>query len=694
MANAYPVNTPYPIFTDSNGSPLNDGYIYIGSQNLNPETDPIAVYWDAAMTIPAAQPIRTIGGYPSRNGTPSRLYVNQAFSITVRDVKKVVVYNSPNVTDAFAALPYPNAQTRTITSKFLEHVSVFDFMTQAQIDDVLANTALVDVTSAINNAIQAAKTYKVKEVFFPRGTYRTSATINIKGNFDNGIVLNGDKAKITCTANTEVMYVDARLPEPSPEYRIQAIIQGFVISGTGLANPASVALYLGNCANVAVRDCTLRNAYRALAGFGCLISDFRDLIIRESYYGVQFENTAYFAPNDIHFHNCQILDNIIAVRAINFDYGAWTFVGCEIEGNNLSGTTTDTVRVCEFFGAGEVTFIGCHFEINYGQYNIFYNGTRHLNMIGCKVIPGDSCGYCIYMDSGELFVTGCHVAHNVAQQQIYLNDNVKSALVVGNTSGYVSGTATGLSKLIRIWQGHIDVQGASSGVAGITSKSTYGIGLDIIGMMRFVDASYNRLGYFQPSGITIDASQAFSIATGYGSVQFMRTGKVVEPGQDNLYNLGSAPLRWANIYAGNGSIITTSDERAKEQIESIPQEWLDVWSQVQWVRFKFKDSVVEKGDGARWHTGVIAQRVKEAFESRGINPFTIGILCHDTWEDIWVDTNKTDEKGIPLIDEKGDPIMEKILVRVAGDQYSIRYEEALALEAAYLRSKINQPMPK
>lgn len=96
------LSSPFPVFTDKNGNPLEDGYMYIGTQNLNPETNPIAVYFDSAMTIPAAQPIRTIGGYPSRNGSAAQLYVSSSCSITVRDKKRGFIFNDPVFTGSAA----------------------------------------------------------------------------------------------------------------------------------------------------------------------------------------------------------------------------------------------------------------------------------------------------------------------------------------------------------------------------------------------------------------------------------------------------------------------------------------------------------------------------------------------------------------------------------------------------------------
>jgi hypothetical protein len=90
------VQPPYPAFAGTDGQPLENGYIWIGTVNLSPQVNPIAVYWDAAQTISAPLPIRTLNGYPSRNGTPARFYVASDYSIQVLDSKGSVVYTSLN----------------------------------------------------------------------------------------------------------------------------------------------------------------------------------------------------------------------------------------------------------------------------------------------------------------------------------------------------------------------------------------------------------------------------------------------------------------------------------------------------------------------------------------------------------------------------------------------------------------------
>ena len=93
---ALSIQPPYPAFAGADGLPLENGYIWIGTVNLNPQVNQIAVYWDSALTIAAAQPIRTLNGYPVYQGTPSRFYAGSDYSIQVLDSKGTVVYTSLN----------------------------------------------------------------------------------------------------------------------------------------------------------------------------------------------------------------------------------------------------------------------------------------------------------------------------------------------------------------------------------------------------------------------------------------------------------------------------------------------------------------------------------------------------------------------------------------------------------------------
>jgi hypothetical protein len=85
---------PFAPYTDLDGKPLDTGYLYFGTAGQNPETSPITVYWDLAGTIPAAQPIRTLAGFPVNNGRIAHLYRAADYSITVKDRFGRLVYSS------------------------------------------------------------------------------------------------------------------------------------------------------------------------------------------------------------------------------------------------------------------------------------------------------------------------------------------------------------------------------------------------------------------------------------------------------------------------------------------------------------------------------------------------------------------------------------------------------------------------
>lgn len=95
---------PFPFYVDLNGNSLDAGQIFFGVANQNPETSPIQVYWDLAGTQPAAQPIRTVSGYPVRSGTPALVYAATDYSLTVRDQRGRLIFYVPTSADVNSIL--------------------------------------------------------------------------------------------------------------------------------------------------------------------------------------------------------------------------------------------------------------------------------------------------------------------------------------------------------------------------------------------------------------------------------------------------------------------------------------------------------------------------------------------------------------------------------------------------------------
>lgn len=155
---------------------------------------------------------------------------------------------------------------------------------------------------------------------------------------------------------------------------------------------------------------------------------------------------------------------------------------------------------------------------------------------------------------------------------------------------------------------------------------------------------------------------------------------------DNVDNLGGGGNRWATIYAGTGTI-NTSDEREKDEILPIDAAALRAVRKVEFRQFKFKDAIEKKGDDARLHFGVIAQQVKAAFESEGLDAFAYGLLCYDEWTEEWLD-HPAEYRDSPVLDADGRPVRVLIKaawrekVREAGSRYGVRYDELFALKLA------------
>lgn len=163
------VETPFQNFTGLDGKPLTNGKVYIGQVGTDPTVfaNQIPVFWDEALTIPAAQPLTTSAGYIVRTGTPTRVWVATDYSISVKNSSNLLVYyvaqfGAKNFVDAddlaagngaslVGITPAGSASgaTSTTVDNYVTDTlprSIFDFMSEAQIDGVLSGTGALDVT--------------------------------------------------------------------------------------------------------------------------------------------------------------------------------------------------------------------------------------------------------------------------------------------------------------------------------------------------------------------------------------------------------------------------------------------------------------------------------------------------------------------------------------------------------------------
>lgn len=200
------IASPFQQFFDRDGSPLDNGFVYIGTANLNPETNPLTVYFDDALTIPAAQPLRTSSGYIVRNGSPARLYTSQEdFSLTVREKNGVLVYTVADATSmanlqtqlasgSGASLVGYNqggvdAIDRTVQDRLRDFVTVNDF---GAVGDGVA-----DDTAAIQAALDVGG-----HVVMPKGTYLITDVLTV-----GTTTLDGMGSTINATGTNQIFTV-------------------------------------------------------------------------------------------------------------------------------------------------------------------------------------------------------------------------------------------------------------------------------------------------------------------------------------------------------------------------------------------------------------------------------------------------------------------------------------------------------
>lgn len=184
-------------FETSAGTPLVGGRLYTYAAGT---TTPKATYADAAETTPNTNPVIL-----DARGEAT-VFWSGAYKVQLRDALDAVIWTVDALVGSdvqFAQLASSagaslvgylpagaGAVATTVQSKLRESVSVFDFMTAAQIADVKAGTLLLDVTSAIEAADAAACSGVVGldgvtvvanfSLYFPAGKYRVTG-LNFRG---------------------------------------------------------------------------------------------------------------------------------------------------------------------------------------------------------------------------------------------------------------------------------------------------------------------------------------------------------------------------------------------------------------------------------------------------------------------------------------------------------------------------------
>lgn len=179
----------------------------------------------------------------------------------------------------------------------------------------------------------------------------------------------------------------------------------------------------------------------------------------------------------------------------------------------------------------------------------------------------------------------------------------------GSTT-YIDGTRimSGTVSASTIQGGTIELLDSSERTAGeisLSGSSSSSYAVDIYSRRALRLSAGSGDVYIEDGGgnhVWLDASQG---VTYFG-------GDIVPNGNDR-YMCGTSPNRWSDIWCTNGAL-NGSDENIKNSIEELPEKYLVFIDNVIPRRFKFND-----GTSNRYHTGFIAQNVKEAMDTAGIS---------------------------------------------------------------------------
>ncbi|WP_230845862.1 glycosyl hydrolase family 28-related protein [Yersinia intermedia] len=144
------------------------------------------------------------------------------------------------------------------------------------------------------------------------------------------------------------------------------------------------------------------------------------------------------------------------------------------------------------------------------------------------------------------------------------------------------------------------------------------------------------------------------------------SGGVVRGATPNTAYCGDAAHPWAGGYTQTGFSIT-SNMLDKQDIKLFTDEILDAWGHVDWYSYRLIDAVARKGEQARSHAGLLAQEIMAVFQTYDLDSENLGLVCYESWPE-----------SVEIIDGKEVTVP-------AGDSYSVRYTEALCIEAAFNR---------
>jgi hypothetical protein len=318
-------------------------------------------------------------------------------------------------------------------------------------------------------------------------------------------------------------------------------------------------------------------------------------------------NNAYFGENSA-YATIGGVSGVVLASGATFP-GTGRYVGDSVSWRPF----VDATYSC---GTGSQRWSSMH-TVNLAVSGTVTSGTWNGSVIGTA-----------YGGTGSTSTTFVNLATNVTGTLPAANGGTGASSLTG--AGIVTTTDT------QTISGQKSFTSYTSQFRGITYATTDGASASNAYLGE--DSAYAVVG--GANGVVLASGASYP-----GTARYVGDTVSWRPFADASYSLGTGPQRWTAVYAVNGTI-QTSDRTEKQQIAELDAAELAVARRIKGLirKFKFNDSVAEKGDGARIHVGVIAQDVHDAFVAEGLDPYKYGLFCSDTWNTL--DGNSQTRLGV------------------------------------------------
>jgi hypothetical protein len=540
------------------------------------------------------------------------------------------------------------ATQRTALDKLRDVVSVKDF---GATGDGVTND-----TTAINAAIAFCKGGAGKQtLYFPAGTYAFSETVAGFGLYVNAAMkIVGDGPTRTILKNTSATGAGLRCASGF------IIVQDLTIdqngsTGIGFRCPGQY----GVVRNVQITNQAGSNY--AFVADGATLVQIDSLHILNATNGISIAATT--PTQYLTFTHCSVEFTQRGLTAGASSEMTFT----ELYFEPVNGTTS-FVHVMEVSNSLNYQFFGLNMELfglpsNANVAAIMFTDCRNFNIFGSKVFENQANmtnAQLVRVDGAStrsINFTGMDFQTSSTGLTLFRVQNSPYQITWRNIRANGNPAGTG-----------IDYTGSSGNGLNVENwtSSNAAFNLKLRSNDMYVNCADANTGIeFLGSDTNMSVINCRGALSGAGASLIFHpdniycTSGATFPKTDGTADLGASGNKWDNIYAANGTIIT-SDERSKQDIRTLSlAESLvagDLKSMVK--AFRFRSAVADKGDDARIHVGMVAQDVRDAFLARGLDPSRYGMFCYDEWDEI--------------VDGNGN------VIRPAGSSFGVRMDQVLA----------------